>query len=131
MDLIYMSDVMAYQSIRSPIYDRYEQRWDQPNSKERATVQQQNRKRGEKEPCKICQEKQRRSLMTYIRSKSHEHTDESCISEQIEEEEEEEQAESGQQQQQPAAFQSTNSTNQGQDGVNMNSQTVESKERSY
>ena len=33
MDLIYMSDVMAYQSIRSPIYDRYEQRWDQPNSK--------------------------------------------------------------------------------------------------
>lgn len=118
---------MAYQSIRSPIYDRYEQRWDQSNARERTQAQQLNRKRGEKEPCKICQEKQRRSLMTYIRSKSHEHTDDSCISEQIEEEEEE-QAEEGQQQQKPMEDQSTNNTEEGQDAATVNSQVV-SKQR--
>lgn len=70
--------------------------------------------------------------MTYIRSKSHEHTDESCISEQIEEEEEEEeegQAEGGQQQ--AAEVQSTNNTNQSQDGATVKNETMmDSKERS-
>lgn len=121
-----MSDVMAYQSIRSPIYDRYDQRWDQNKATERTTGQQLNRKR-EKEPCRICQEKQRRSLMTYIRSKSHEHTDDSCISEQIEEEEEEEEQVEEQPQQPTVDQTANNTTSQGQD---VNSETMDSKQRS-
>lgn len=92
---------------------------------ERTTIQQAHRKR-EKEPCKICQERQRRSLLTYIRTKSHDHTDDACISEQIEEEEkeEEEQAED----KQATVVQNMNNTNQGQD-IN-NQTTMDSKERS-
>lgn len=33
MDLVYLSDVMAYQAIRGPIYDRYDQKWDQTAQK--------------------------------------------------------------------------------------------------
>ncbi|XP_046675909.1 uncharacterized protein LOC124364457 [Homalodisca vitripennis] len=49
-----------------------------------------------KEPCKICQEKQRRSLMKYIRTKSQDHSGNKIKEE---EEEEECQEEAGQKEQ--------------------------------
>uniref|UniRef100_A0A1B6DXY8 Uncharacterized protein n=1 Tax=Clastoptera arizonana TaxID=38151 RepID=A0A1B6DXY8_9HEMI len=85
MDLVYLSDVMAYQAVRGPIYDRYDQKWDQNIEKSSQQKHYQSGSRREKPPCKICQERQRRTLMSYIRSKSHD----SCGEEQIIEEEEE------------------------------------------
>lgn len=52
-------------------------------------AQTEQKKNKVKEPCKICKEKQRRSLMKYIRSKSHDHSEQNIR----EEEEEEEPAE--------------------------------------
>lgn len=49
-------------------------------------AQAEQKKNKVKEPCKICKEKQRRSLMKYIRSKSHDHSEQNIREEEEEEE---------------------------------------------
>uniref|UniRef100_A0A1B6FMS0 Uncharacterized protein n=1 Tax=Cuerna arida TaxID=1464854 RepID=A0A1B6FMS0_9HEMI len=96
MDLIYMTDVMAYQAMRGPSY-KYS--WSQPEQNSSPPKNQMFQKKNNvKEPCKICQEKQRRSLMKYIRTKSQDHSG-NKIKEEEEEEEEECQEEVGQKEQ--------------------------------
>ncbi|XP_054281851.1 uncharacterized protein LOC128999392 [Macrosteles quadrilineatus] len=87
MDLIYMTDVMAYQSIRGPVYNNYDIQINNDQTKNQKVHQ----KNKEKEPCKICQERKRRSLMKYIRSKSHDHSDNDIKEEEDEEEPQEKQ----------------------------------------
>ncbi|XP_075211416.1 fledgling of Klp38B [Lycorma delicatula] len=106
MDLIYMSDAMAYQTARGPL-SYYDRSWDQKNTKKTQDkrkktsswiVQTDNGSGSSRstkthhktsgEACKICKEQQRRSLRVYIRSKSIEEPDSRCIVEENEEEEE-------------------------------------------
>ncbi|XP_022199189.1 uncharacterized protein LOC111056164 [Nilaparvata lugens] len=69
MDLIYMSDAMAYQSIRGQ-FSFYDRSWEQKQT-EKPQVKSRTSEHG-KDGCPICKEqRKRRSLQTYIRSKSH------------------------------------------------------------
>jgi len=63
MDLVYMSDSMSFHSIRSSIYNRYENQF-QPIAQQVKAEKLQNEKRGS-DKCKICKEKQRRILGNY------------------------------------------------------------------
>lgn len=87
MDLLYLTETIAYNSIRNPIYDRYESsQWERTYTEKKAlkVAEMESHKSGD--GCKLCKEKQKRSLGSYIRSKSVEHSTKSGI---LEEEEEE------------------------------------------
>lgn len=88
MDLLYLTETIAYNSIRNPIYDRYEStQWKRTYTQEKAMKVAESESHRSGDGCKLCKEKQKRSLSSYIRNKSVEHSTKSGI---LEEEEEEE-----------------------------------------
>ncbi|RZF44335.1 hypothetical protein LSTR_LSTR006885 [Laodelphax striatellus] len=82
MDLIYMSDAMAYQSIRGQ-FSFYDRSWDQKQAEKPQVKSEKKRSfNGEhgKDGCPICKEqRKRRSLQAYIRTKSHEEIEEKAV----------------------------------------------------
>ncbi|XP_073987578.1 uncharacterized protein [Rhodnius prolixus] len=74
MDLVYLSETMAYNSIRNPIYERYtDTQWQPKYVTDKACKQQKSSSNYHRsgEHCKLCREKEKmKSLSNYIRSKS-------------------------------------------------------------
>nr|XP_014293771.1 uncharacterized protein LOC106692370 [Halyomorpha halys] len=88
MDLIYLTETIAYNAIRNPIYERYDtSQWQRSNNQERAkmTKEKQSQNHTSAGSCKLCKEKQKRVLGNYIRTKSVECSSKSSIPEEEEE----------------------------------------------
>ncbi|KAF6210470.1 hypothetical protein GE061_013576 [Apolygus lucorum] len=74
MDLIYMSENFAFESVRAPHVDRYRQTWyDYESETKQPNANKAHNKipeKGGKQHCRLCQEKSKKSLSNYIRQKS-------------------------------------------------------------
>lgn len=87
MDLIYLTETIAYNAIRNPIYERYDSsQWQRSYNQERTKMtKEKTDSHSSAGSCKLCKEKQKRVLGNYIRTKSVECSSKSSIPEEEEE----------------------------------------------